>query len=310
MSVILVPRIFESKIRERGHERHMLLFEMLQDRLGYKIQYKPFIQAVPDCETLISYGWEFRADSDLEKLIAEPKSKTKIVAFLYDPTWMHKALLPKYLERADLIVSPLKQFFERQYSEYAHKMLWLPNYFAPRERFCLPYNEKPLLKCLLPGQVLKYHPVRLKVLLAVHDNPELRPKVDILGHLRFPKKFYTREAVPYEDFGRVLNEYFCAITDSSHGTHDSVIAKYFEIPAAGALLLATRTQDLSDIGFVPYVHYVPVTLENVLERIETVLANPDEFEHIRKEGMEYVRANHGIEQRLEALQGILEEIKK
>jgi Glycosyl transferases group 1 len=75
-----------------------------------------------------------------------------------------------------------------------------------------------------------------------------------------------------------------------------VVAKYFEIPATGALLLAddTVSAPLSELGFVANQHYVPVSLKNLEERIEYVLAenNRDEIDRIRRNGQALVHKRH------------------
>ena len=299
---IFIPKLFEEKIRERGHERHMLLFEMLQARLGWELKYKPMFLGVPeDTEAVISYGWEFRADRDVVNLTSLNRN-IKLICFLYDPTWITKNCVYDMFRRADLIISPLKEYFNNQNPDFKDKHFFLPNYFAPEERFTgLPYNENPKMKCLMSGQALRYYTIRVHIIETVMKHPEWRDKIDILEHKRFPKQFFTIPKRPYEEYGQVINEYFCSVTDSSHATHNSVVAKSLEIPAAGALLLTTKVSDRDEMGFVPYEHYIPITRKTALEQIKACLENPGDYEGIRKKGMEFVRGNHGLRSRFEQL---------
>jgi hypothetical protein len=75
-----------------------------------------------------------------------------------------------------------------------------------------------------------------------------------------------------------------------------VVAKYFEIPATGALLLADDAVSgpLRELGFVEYKHYLPVSQENLEERIQYVLdeSNHEELDEIRRNGQQLVWERH------------------
>jgi len=74
------------------------------------------------------------------------------------------------------------------------------------------------------------------------------------------------------------------------------VAKYFEIPATGALLFADDAVSgpLRDLGFLENRHYLPVSKENLEERIRYVLddRNHEELDEIRRSGQELVWERH------------------
>jgi hypothetical protein len=74
------------------------------------------------------------------------------------------------------------------------------------------------------------------------------------------------------------------------------VAKYFEIPATGALLLAddTVSAPLNELGFVANQHYVPVSLKNLEEQVQYVLAenNREELDKVRRNGQALVHQRH------------------
>jgi hypothetical protein len=74
------------------------------------------------------------------------------------------------------------------------------------------------------------------------------------------------------------------------------VAKFFEVPATGALLLAddTVSEPLSRLGFVAGRHYVPVSQKNLKSQIEYVLSESshDELDQIRRNGYALVHKQH------------------
>lgn len=91
-----------------------------------------------------------------------------------------------------------------------------------------------------------------------------------------------------------INTYRVAFTDASKYAYS--VAKYFEIPATGALLLAERAVSgpLQTIGFIEGVHYIGVSNEDLEQQIEYVLdeKNHDELDQVRRNGQELVWRRH------------------
>jgi hypothetical protein len=86
------------------------------------------------------------------------------------------------------------------------------------------------------------------------------------------------------------------------------VAKYFEIPAAGVLLLATQVKELALCGMDSLVHYVPVTRANVFDKVKEVLDVPDKFVEIRDRGTKLVLETHSDLNRLDSFQGIFDKL--
>jgi hypothetical protein len=102
--------------------------------------------------------------------------------------------------------------------------------------------------------------------------------------------------IPFSKYTQRLNDYFCCL--ALPGINNIPVAKYFEIPAAGSLMLAVRTKELDICGFEPDVHYVPVNKKNVFDQVERVLSNPQDYMQMKMEGMKFVRENHSEFNRL------------
>jgi hypothetical protein len=95
-------------------------------------------------------------------------------------------------------------------------------------------------------------------------------------------------------YARKINQHRIAFTDCL--TFKYVVAKYLEIPATGALLLADDavSEPLKELGFIENTHYIPVSKENLEDRVQYVLdeRNRGEVDRIRRSGQELVWKKH------------------
>jgi hypothetical protein len=95
-------------------------------------------------------------------------------------------------------------------------------------------------------------------------------------------------------YARSIHRFRAGFTDG--GTFRYVVAKHFEIPATGALLVADEAlaEPLKGLGFIKNVQYVPVSAQNLEETIQYVLdeANRREIDRIRRCGQQLVLSNH------------------
>ena len=196
--------------------------------------------------------------------------------------------LDKLFQKTDLIMATYYDMFMKLYPQYVSKYKFVPFFFAPHERYTkLRYNKKPRMICLQTGAMkVGYYPLRH--FISIHA------------------KNVIYERAIGDNFAKMLNSYFCCVNPS--GIYNSPVAKCFEIPAAGCLLLTNETNDLKKVGFVANKHYVPINQDNVLQTITHCLKNPTKYEHIRKEGMEYVHKNHSINNRIEMFKTIFKEL--
>jgi hypothetical protein len=170
------------------------------------------------------------------------------------------------------------------------KVVWVPHSASPD--FMVPYNRRPSNSVLLSGAVSSHYPLRqqLKQLheqgvyrIAYHPHPGYHCGYD-----------YERAGDVGRGYAERINRHRSAFTDSL--CFNYVVAKYFEIPAAGALLLADDAvrRPLERLGFKAFRHYLPVSKENLEERVRYVLdeRNHSEVDEIRRRGQELVWARH------------------
>lgn len=192
----------------------------------------------------------------------------------------------------EMVLSTYGYAWGRFYPEFCNvkKAIWVPHSASPD--FMLPYNEHSENAILLSGAINHHYPLRQQM-KALHD----QRRYSLVHH---PHPGYHC-AYDYERNGNVgrgyaerLNKYRVGFTDAL--TYGYVVAKHFEIPATGALLLADAAvgEPLREIGFVENEHYIPVSSENLEERLRYVLdeANHRELDVIRRNGQALVWEKH------------------
>jgi hypothetical protein len=191
----------------------------------------------------------------------------------------------------DLVISPYAYLWSDFYPELSHaKLAWVPHAASPD--FLVDFNERPENSIFLSGEINEYYPLRqqMKALaqqrlypIVYHSHPGYHCSYD-----------YRRNQNIGTGFARKINRHRAAFTDSLKFGY--VVAKYFEIPATGALLLADDkvAPQLRELGFEENVHYVPVAAENLEEQVRFVLdpKNHGALDEVRRNGQKLVRARH------------------
>lgn len=170
------------------------------------------------------------------------------------------------------------------------RIAWIPHSASPD--FVLPFNERPENAVFLSGAINRFYPLRQRMerlgdklpnRIVLHPHPGYHCEYD-----------YCRNEGVGEGYARKINRYRAGFTDSSQFQY--VVAKYFEIPATGATLLADGavSEPLGRLGFIENTHYVSVALDNMDEKIRYVLShdNVDEIDEIRRRGQELVLSRH------------------
>lgn len=192
----------------------------------------------------------------------------------------------------DKVLATCAYNFESFFPDVARvkEVVWVPHAASPD--FALPFNEQPLNVVLLSGAVNHYYPLRQQ-LKALHDRSPQR--VAYHPHPGYHCGYdYENDESVGRGYARTLNRYRACFTDALK--YGYVVAKYFEIPSTGALLLADSSVGgpLAKLGFVEGVHYVPVSGADMEEKIEYVLdeANHAALDVVRRAGQALVQERH------------------
>jgi len=268
------------------------LYYAMRDVLKFELKYADEVDVDSNNDIVIMFGIPYHNRPKLIPGLLDLNKKIKLVMFPGDIHCHNNILCLKnriqVFKRCDLIIIHAYEYFEKMYSKFLPKHKFMFNYFSPHERYVqLPLNNNPIMRCLLPGAV----------------NPKIYPLRSFVK--KQSNNIDCKRAIGNK-YAELLNSYFCCLTSSS--IFNYALAKHFEIPAAGSLLLADETSDLTKAGFVPNYHYVPVTKNNAIAKIKHCLKKPHKYEHIRKQGMEFVRKNHSMINRIDELKTIFERI--
>jgi len=170
------------------------------------------------------------------------------------------------------------------------RVVWVPH--AASKDFLLPFNERPSNAVMLSGAVSHHYPLRQRV-KSLHD---MKPRaVTYHAHPGYRCDFdHARDGRVGGGYARLVNRHRAAFTDAPK--YGYVVAKYFEIPATGALLLADASvgEPFERLGFVDGVHYVSVSGADLEEKIDYVLdeRNHAALDEIRRAGQRLAWEKH------------------
>lgn len=300
--IILIPEYYNSS--SKANERQVLLFEMLEERCGFEIVRANEPEIPSNVEIIITYNIpHYNVQGPMADRLSNLDKKTKLISYMefyrcYENVLDCEENMTKIFDRSNLILCKVNEDFRRRYPQYVDKVVFFPEFFAPYERYGeFNFSEDPIKQCLMAGSSInsKLYPLR-NYILQNHDPLKIRAV-----HTRAGRGFVRREA-----YAQLLNSHFCCIATSS--CYNIVLAKYFEILAAGSLLLADECEDVKKAGFRPYEHYVPITEDNIFSQVDLVLSSPENFLEIREKGTKFVREDHSIFNRFNQLKKIIEEI--
>lgn len=285
----------------------------------FVVRYSDYQPSIED-SIVISLGVPSRVFS--AKQLLKINKEAKLIYWMDDCTWYTEERRKEFadvVDRADLVITPNLTKFNLLWPD---KQAFHFPFFATEDFLKGSYNDSPIQKCLLSGRTRigknnNAYPMRRMICDACH------PIVDVLQH---PGD--SENALVGKDYAKKLNSYLCCVTDGSRcyddfarsvdGTerseeylceifHDlelaktsgQVVKKYYEIPAVGSLLLAevTSEYEMSELGFIPFENFVPVTMENVFEMIERATKDIEWSNRIRKNGWQLVRDHHTLQNR-------------
>jgi Glycosyl transferases group 1 len=192
----------------------------------------------------------------------------------------------------DAILCPYAYVFHDFYPELRghRRIVWIPHSASPD--FDVPFNEKPQNSILLSGAGGPSYPLRGRM---KDLQEEGRFAIAHLDHPGYQGTFdYAKDPRVGAGYARTLSRYLAGLTDTA--TFRYIVAKHFEIPAAGSLLMtdAAIGEQLKQLGFAAHVNYLPVTIDTLEEQIQYVLRPESRtvIDEIRRNGQELVRARH------------------
>jgi len=152
------------------------------------------------------------------------------------------------------------------------------------------FNQTPKKELLLIGCIYnEAYPIRYKIFKLRNTYPISvldHPGYGILQHNCTDKSYFNK-----------INEYIASVSTCAAKQYNYVLAKYFEIPATGALLFAyvePVIKDLTDYGFIDMVNMVSFNDDNFVQKLQYVLDenNREDIDKIRLNGYNLVLERH------------------
>lgn len=314
---IHMPKRFEGSF---VCDRYNILLDGLANDLGWKLVYSDALDESDIYGDIIlslktPQGADIIKGNDKSwKTLMSLPEDIKVITYFSDIHMIRpkleneyqKAMLP-VLARSNIILTAYWYPFCERFPYFTHKTIHFPHFYAPEHRYDMKPNPEALLKCLTCGVSNKLYDLR-KYLID-HESTCKTGLIAYLPHPGYSKDVKTTAKYKVKDaYAEELHKYYCGFADCTHMQY--VVGKYFEIPAAGSLLLARYAKDLPKLGFKDGVNYIKVNSNNIVDYIYDILNNPSKYEHIRQAGWEFVHNKFSLSNRLAQLKSIIKNIEK
>ncbi|EHH1265256.1 glycosyltransferase family 1 protein, partial [Vibrio parahaemolyticus] len=254
------------------------------------------------CGSYISYRIFFKDKKyivSLESGYNAPKIKfsrkhSKVIMFISDSH--SKKWLNKYIKKNSItdILTPYKKtlqglgFANVLSDERVHSFPWCVdnNIITPFK----PINRNT--------GVLGFGQIGLKT--GVYDQREWSINSGLLKSFDYAGS--GNQAYKGDDYYSWLRGFDASVVAmSTKDIYNYTVAKYFEVPSQGVLLIAFPSVDLEEFGFRDGVNCLFVNRDNFFERIRHYENNPDLYLDVRSKGIMLIKENHSVEKRLDDL---------
>lgn len=253
-----------------------------------------------NCRTYIINNWKYISDSSFYKFfhvddMHQSGAKTK----------EHRL---RIFKNFDYIFCSYEYCFKNFFKDInPGKTIWYPH--SIKDDFKVSFNFEPEQKLLLSGNIDEnIYPARYKV-KTIYDSKHL--PIDFLEHKGYSSR--QKHNIIGKKFIEHLSKYICCFTCCSNKKTPYIVAKFFEIPASGSLLLAYDEhikKHMSRLGFKDGVNYISCTINNIEQKIKWVLdpTNKREVDQIRLNGYLLVWSKHTQSDRLKIIDEIANEL--
>lgn len=176
--------------------------------------------------------------------------------------------------------------FLQWYPEFASLMHWLPHH--AHEEIYKDYKLKKDISILLTGSVLEdFYPLRAMMQMRLKNRDDFvhYPHPGYRKILKGEKNVFVGE-----NYAKELNRSKIVLTCDSVFKYP--LMKYFEITACNALLIASYSKELGDLGFIPGVNFVAIDELCFEEQIDYYLNHEKERKTIAHNGMMLTKKRH------------------
>lgn len=208
----------------------------------------------------------------------------------------------KFYEREGIqyLFTHYRNASQNYFPELSDRFIWMPHH-APAHIFKDYQLPKDINYLMIGALFPKLYPDRI----LMHDI--MKGEQGFVSHLHPGYTDLSNEDSQLigETYAKEINRAKIFITCDS--AEHFPLMKYFEVLASNTLLLASSSDELTELGFVDGETFVAVTPENVKEKALYYLENEQERIRIAQTGYEMARNRHSTEKRAEEL---LEKIRE
>jgi len=305
--IIIYPPLFAQYVIK---DRYDAFTNAISKRYGFPIIYAENYSVPADMKVVMTMKGPQHSNPRHIVNLATVKSHQRLIGYFADVHGGGDKFTPvlnKVFERFEYILSNSHEYLARRFPKYVDKAIYFPNFPAPYPAYTtLPLNPKPIKRALVSGYLdFGCYPLRTHVAHMKH------PLVDVIkhpGNHPGPAIHNDKSKFLGARYANKLREYGVCVTCGSHLKY--MIAKYIEIMATGALLLAPNIPDVEKAGFVAGTHFIDINKENAGEKITECVNNLDKYTSVRQAGMVLARKNHSMAVRLQVVYNILDNIAK
>ena len=281
------------------------------EKLGWKIfYYNDIVNKKPgninnyfNCNPDIILYWCHMRFYDFDKTHIFESNAIKIF-FLHDLDKRVRFIKTLILPNIDYIFTTYKNCFSKFFPKFDINKVFSMPFGIPRE-FIPEFKKNPdFNKLILSGSRRESIYQMRHYIYGLYktknkNNNKRKYKIQYLSSPGFSKLSHDKVAKNYIYF---LNRFAVGFTCSSNDNTPYVVNKFFEIPASGALLLASDKNvknELEKFGFKDGVNYISVTKKTFIDKLEYVTApeNYEEILKIRQNGYNLILNRHLREHR-------------
>ncbi len=177
--------------------------------------------------------------------------------------------------------------------EISESIFTWPNFIMPD--LYKDYKQPKVIPILFTGSRTSLYPWRQRIQNVIcRYYPSL-----ISPHLGYSEQTTSR-MIYGEQYARMINSSW--FVPACGMMSKEVVRKHFEIPACKSCLITEKTPALEAAGFIDMQNCVFADETDVLDKIDYLFQNPEEFGRITNAGYQLVHSQHTLKQRDQILQ--------
>ncbi|KGX89268.1 glycosyltransferase [Pontibacillus marinus] len=236
--------------------------------------------------------------------IVDGLEETEIPAGLFINDVHRLRMRDSYIKKNNIqyLFSVVRERFYKEYPFYKDRFIWFPHFINPA--IIRDYKLSKENDMLMLGVITNLYPLR-KIIKNYYNNNQGFVYKMHPGYRNFSNQ-EQNELLLGENYAKEINKAKIFFTDPS--TLEYPVLKYFEVPACKTLLMAPTFPELEDLGFIPGVHFVPITENDFSSKAQYYLENEQLRNKIIEQGYNFILNNHTIQIRARQLVDKIEEI--